>query len=877
MSPEVFQLTVMEHHQADRLTELETLVRGELAARRVATRNALDELAREAEPGLRRRLFSIMIADGGKDLLAILMTILKCEPVPAVVEQMLGALSGYAHADAIPALEAFAPFVPDEAEGGYRRGIAKLETRFPVAANQRRFREAEGDALDEVVEAMSRVPDKAYVPFLNRFLAGDDLDRIGAAARVLRATGDGASFAGLVNGMATLADRVGRIRAFLALPFMAEGARIPTPRSVVGALAVSPVVAWSETEKTVLSDQLAMGTEIALDHVATRFGFSGGLAAEVTRLLDRLVNGGDGDAGPVREGAWERLAMLRAHLEDVALALGRTAKRTGREGFTDALAGLLPETLSNRETLIAIALRGYGDNAARERLLGMLADSTERALTLELLGQLGHFSWDGVPSQILDLASQDDDGELRRAALASVATAKQAPHAFEKLLANAPVVVRADVGATIAAKRLKACYPVLMGFLHRPSSDRFRAIVLETLSAFDSEETGLAVQGYAAPPHALVVREAALATLLHAGGGDKMGRVIGALTHERDRHRGALFRHLLRLLRSWAFPAREAEILSQAAFWSGLLDGDDAEVRMGVLDLLSRMAFRDPSREGWNEILQRALNTLQDKRSPEEQELIRALIAALAARFASEREAGRMRAQLAEAVKGMSGTTRQAKMMALRKLDWVFRPEMLTGDPELVRKLVGHIERFLDDAIDDNVLEILAIEVAGKIGHPFLRRKLEAYVDHENQAIARAAKRALARPVNEAMLENMVRTVFSVDDSAYMTRTVTTILSSNGYEPRGENDIEAAFLHLSEKRYDLLILDLNMPAMRGVDFLRTVRERDICPRFVFILTSVRTHEDLIEVFKEGVDGIILKPFRAQDLLEKIAELKERCA
>jgi CheY-like chemotaxis protein len=202
---------------------------------------------------------------------------------------------------------------------------------------------------------------------------------------------------------------------------------------------------------------------------------------------------------------------------------------------------------------------------------------------------------------------------------------------------------------------------------------------------------------------------------------------------------------------------------------------------------------------------------------------------------------------------------------------------MLTGDPDLVRKLVSHIERFLEDSIEDSVLEVLAIEVAGKIGHPFLRRKLEGFLTHENEAVVRAAKRALARPVNKAMLENMVRTVFALDDSAYMTRTVTSILAANGYEPRGENDTEAAIAHLAGKRYDLLILDLNMPTMRGVDFLRKIRESDISPRFVFILTSVRTHDDLIEVFKEGVDGIILKPFRTQDLLEKIAELKEKCS
>jgi CheY-like chemotaxis protein len=176
--------------------------------------------------------------------------------------------------------------------------------------------------------------------------------------------------------------------------------------------------------------------------------------------------------------------------------------------------------------------------------------------------------------------------------------------------------------------------------------------------------------------------------------------------------------------------------------------------------------------------------------------------------------------------------------------------------------------------IISTTLEILAIDVAGKLGHPYLRRKIREFLDHPSEAVVLSARRALAQPVNETLLEDMVRSVFAMDDSSYMTNLVTVILSKEGFEVNSCNDVNKGLEALKEKRYDLLILDLNMPGMRGVDFLRRARQMKIAPRFTFILTSVRTHEDLVEVFKEGVEGVILKPFRADDLLEKVSELKE---
>lgn len=138
-----------------------------------------------------------------------------------------------------------------------------------------------------------------------------------------------------------------------------------------------------------------------------------------------------------------------------------------------------------------------------------------------------------------------------------------------------------------------------------------------------------------------------------------------------------------------------------------------------------------------------------------------------------------------------------------------------------------------------------------------------------------AARRALRHPVNPILLENLIKTVFHIDDSGYITRLAGSILTQEGYTAVAATDPDRAVELLRQDDYDLLLLDLNMPRMRGYDFLCMIRRMGIAPRYTFVLTSVRTHEDLVEVFKEGVDGVLLKPFQAEELVQKISEIRER--
>lgn len=69
---------------------------------------------------------------------------------------------------------------------------------------------------------------------------------------------------------------------------------------------------------------------------------------------------------------------------------------------------------------------------------------------------------------------------------------------------------------------------------------------------------------------------------------------------------------------------------------------------------------------------------------------------------------------------------------------------------------------------------------------------------------------------------------------------------------------------------DLILLDLNMPRINGLEFLKILKQDEFM-RFlpVVILTTSSNRKDMLECYREGVAGYILKPLKYDDYVEKI--------
>ncbi len=117
--------------------------------------------------------------------------------------------------------------------------------------------------------------------------------------------------------------------------------------------------------------------------------------------------------------------------------------------------------------------------------------------------------------------------------------------------------------------------------------------------------------------------------------------------------------------------------------------------------------------------------------------------------------------------------------------------------------------------------------------------------------------------------------ILVVDDEPQITRVLRTSLASNGHEVTVAQDgIEALELFL-KVRPELVITDLTMPGMDGIELTRAIRERAETP---VIVLSVRSQDAAkVAALDEGADDYITKPFSIQELLARVRVQMRRIA
>src|SRR6185436_7102435 len=113
--------------------------------------------------------------------------------------------------------------------------------------------------------------------------------------------------------------------------------------------------------------------------------------------------------------------------------------------------------------------------------------------------------------------------------------------------------------------------------------------------------------------------------------------------------------------------------------------------------------------------------------------------------------------------------------------------------------------------------------------------------------------------------------VLVVDDEPGIALLCDRILGRAGYEVISETNPSAAIEDLQQKRFDLLLVDIRMPEVDGFDVISRAQmvQPDIA---VLVMTGFGTVETAIRALRQGVDGLLLKPFdRSQELLESVKQ------
>ncbi len=114
--------------------------------------------------------------------------------------------------------------------------------------------------------------------------------------------------------------------------------------------------------------------------------------------------------------------------------------------------------------------------------------------------------------------------------------------------------------------------------------------------------------------------------------------------------------------------------------------------------------------------------------------------------------------------------------------------------------------------------------------------------------------------------------VLIIDDHPLFRKGVSQLLALNdelhliGEASSGEEGLEMA----KGLEPDLILLDLNMKGMNGIETLRALREADLAAR-ILILTVSDAADDLVAAIRAGADGYLLKDMEPEELLERIVE------
>ncbi|MEU9443299.1 response regulator transcription factor [Streptomyces sp. NPDC048304] len=117
--------------------------------------------------------------------------------------------------------------------------------------------------------------------------------------------------------------------------------------------------------------------------------------------------------------------------------------------------------------------------------------------------------------------------------------------------------------------------------------------------------------------------------------------------------------------------------------------------------------------------------------------------------------------------------------------------------------------------------------------------------------------------------------VLVVEDDDTIGRHLTTGLRSNGYAPTWSRTGAGALTEAGQAPYDVLLLDLGLPDMDGLDVARTLRAR--LPDLLIIILTARTDDiDVIAGLDAGADDYLVKPFSLTVLLARLrAHLRRR--
>lgn len=116
--------------------------------------------------------------------------------------------------------------------------------------------------------------------------------------------------------------------------------------------------------------------------------------------------------------------------------------------------------------------------------------------------------------------------------------------------------------------------------------------------------------------------------------------------------------------------------------------------------------------------------------------------------------------------------------------------------------------------------------------------------------------------------------ILLVEDNVQLNKALSTLLKRNSYLVDSAFDGEEALLCLRQYQYDVVVLDIMLPKVDGLEVLKVTRNKGVTTPII-MLTAKSTIEDKINGLDLGADDYLAKPFNSEELLARIRALSRR--
>ncbi len=118
-----------------------------------------------------------------------------------------------------------------------------------------------------------------------------------------------------------------------------------------------------------------------------------------------------------------------------------------------------------------------------------------------------------------------------------------------------------------------------------------------------------------------------------------------------------------------------------------------------------------------------------------------------------------------------------------------------------------------------------------------------------------------------------INQILIVEDDEDTTQVVTMLLETAGYTTHAVDNAEAALSEINSSTPDLVLLDLHLPDMHGLELLKQVRENSSLP--MIVLSGFTQERDKVVALEAGADDYLDKPFSPEELVARVGALLRR--